>query len=150
MKIRIIGIITLVVCILSGCFLISDEPYTFRQEFEQIVSIEILKKEYDSISPYTPMHVVKTVEPTMHQELINDLLKLEGGRIGLEPGTGFGVYIIRITYKDGEIEMLGDYNNGYITPDGKLHEDIYAFDSDQYYQVISNYLGEVITPPTLG
>ena len=150
MKSRIVGIVISVICILSGCFLISNEPYTFRQEFEQIVSIEILKKESDSISPYTPMHVIKTINPAMHKELIDALLKIEGSRIGLEPGTGFGVYIIRITYKDGEMEMLGDYNNGHITADGKLHEDIYAFNSEQYYQVISNFLGEVITPPTLG
>jgi hypothetical protein len=119
MKRRIVGIVISVVCILSGCFLISKEPYTFRQEFDLIVSIEILKKEYDSISPYTPMHVIKTINPAMHQELIDALLKIEGSRIGLDPGTGFGVYIIRSTYRDGEIEMLGDYNNGYITADGK-------------------------------
>lgn len=148
MKIRIIWIVILVVCMLSGCFFISKEPYTFRQEFDQIVTIEILKKEYDSTSPYTPMNVIKTIDPSMHQEMIDALLKAEGNRLGLSPGRGFGMYIIRIIYKDGEIEMMGNYSNGYITPDGELHENIYAFNREQFYAIISHYLGEVVTPPT--
>lgn len=130
---------------LSGCIFNTDEPYEFRQALDQIVTIEILRKEYDSVDTDTPMNVIHTIDPSSHKDFVDDLLKIEGGRVGLEPGTGFGMYIICITYKDGEKEMIGDYNNGYITSDGEVHQDIYAFDTEQYYAFISELLGEKIT-----
>lgn len=135
----------LFVGVLSGCFFNTDEPYEFRQAFDQIVTIDIPKKEYDSTSTDTPMNVIYTIEPSAHKNFVDELLKIDGGRIGLEPGTGFGMYIIRITYKDGEIEMIGNYNNGYISPNGHVHQDIYAFDTKQYYAFLSSVLGEEIT-----
>ena len=142
LKIRVVLLLFLISIMISGCFFITEEPYEFRQEFDEIVSIEILKKEYDSINADTPMNVIKVIESADHRALIDDLLAAKGSRIGLDPSTGFGMYIIRITYQDGEMEMLGNYNNGYITPDGELREDVYCFDREQYYAIISKYLGE--------
>jgi hypothetical protein len=145
MKTRILYILLAVVLTCSGCFFNSDGPYEFRQTFDQIVSIEILRKEYDSVLTDTPMSVIYTVEPAEHQGFIDNLMEIEGGRVGLDPNTGFGMYIIRITYKNGEMEMIGNYNNGYITPNGEVHQDIYAFDSVQYYAFLSDVLGREIT-----
>ena len=150
MKARVLIVFILVVCVLSGCWFITEAQYEFRQEFDQIVSIEILKKQYDSINVDVPMDVIKTIDPAEHKDVIDALLAAQGSRVGLEPGTGFGVYIFRITYKNGEMEMIGDYNNGYITPNGEVHQGIYSFDSKQFYEVISRFLGEEVTPPTLG
>lgn len=145
MKNRLLSILLMSILVFSGCFFNTAEPYQFRQGLDQITTIEILRKEYDSTNTDTPMNVIHTVDSSVHMDFVDDLLKIEGGRIGLDPGTGFGMYIIRITYKDGEIEMIGNYNNGYITPDGKLHQDIYAFDAKQFYAFLSDVLGKEIT-----
>ena len=145
MKICKIGAILLLVCMFSGCIFVTSEPYEFRQAFDQIMSIEILKKEYDTASIDDPMNFIYTVDPSLHRSFIDDLIKIEGGRMGLDPTTGFGVYIIRITYKDGEMEMIGNYSNGYITPDGIVHEDVYMFKREQYYAFLSDVLGVKIT-----
>jgi hypothetical protein len=150
MKVRLLLLIALLGFMLNGCIFNHKTPYEFRQEFDQIACIEILKKQYDSIRTDTPMDVIKTIDPTEHRALIDALLETDGSRVGLDPPTGFGMYIIRITYLDGEMEMIGNYSNGYITPDGKLHEDIYCFDREQYYAVISDYLGEEVIWPTAG
>ena len=132
---------------LTGCFFSKKVKYEFRQEFEQIVSIDILKKDYDSSNPYTPKQVIKTIPPEEHRALIDALLELECFRLYYEPSTGIGMYIIRITYKDGEQEMIGNYNNAYITPDGKIHEDNYGFCREPFYDLISRFLGEEISAP---
>ena len=154
MKSRIIGIVILVACVLSGCFFVTKGPYTFRQEFDQIVKIEILEKEQDlsDLSDYDParVKVLKTLDITEHRAFIDDLLKVEGSRVGLDPATGFGDHIIRITYRNGEIELIGAYNNGYIPTDGRLRSDCYGMNKEQFYDLLSRVLGEEITEPTWG
>lgn len=150
MKRRLIVMTVVLSLCLTGCFFSRKERYTFRQEFAQIVSIDILKKDYDSIDPYTPAQIIKTIPPEEHRTLIDALLELEGFRLFYEPGTGFGMYYIRITYKDGEQEMMGDYSNGYITPDGKLHQDNYSFYREPYYDLISRFVGEETRWPLSG
>ena len=66
------------------------------------------------------------------------------------PGTGIGLYIIRITYKDGEVDLIGDYNTGYIDADGRIHQDRLLFHTEPYYDLISALLGEEITDYTYG
>lgn len=138
---------------LSGCFFQlfqTEMPYAFRQSADQITAIEIIRKQYDSISAETPMYVLKTFEENEYQTVLDGINSVPGGRNGLEPGRGIGLYIIRITYADGEIELLGDYNNGYISTDGKIHQDCYAFYTEEYYDLISSLLGEEITDYTYG
>ena len=151
MKSRIIGIVILVACILSGCFFVTKGPYTFRQEFDQIVKIEILEREQGA-DEYDParVKVLKTLDITEHRAFIDDLMKVEGSRVGLNSASGFGKHIIRITYRNGEIELIGVYNNGYVSVDGRLHVDCYGMDKDQFYDFLSRVLGEEITEPTLG
>lgn len=151
MKSRLIGIVILVACILSGCFFVSNEPYTFRQEYDQIAKIEIVNKEQD-IDGYDParVKVLKTLDITEHRAFIDDLVKVEGSRVGLDPPSGFGTYIIRITYRNGEIELISDYNNGYVSINGRVYNDCYCMDKDQFYDFLSRVLGEEITEPTWG
>ena len=152
MKKGCIALFILVAWILSGCssILSPNKQYEFRQAFDQIVSIEILRKEYDSISTSTPMNVLKEIDPSLHKDVIDGLLETPGGPGGMPPGTGFGLYIICITYQDGEREMIGNYNNGYILPNGEVHQNNYRFDTNAYYDLISCILGKEITDYTYG
>lgn len=146
MKYRNICICVLLLCMLSGCFLRDrTTPYEFRQEFDQIASIEILRKETDSVLTDTPTHIIYTLNEADYKSFLDRLMEIEGGYAGSEPGTGFGMYMIRITYQDGEMEMIGNYNNGYITPSGEVHQDVYRFDANQYYAFLSDVLGKEIT-----
>ncbi len=136
-----------VVVLLVGCGASPGETYCFRQEASQIIKIEIgLIEKYDPDMRETPV-ILKTLDPAQHQEMIEAILEMRGASV-LPPGRGVGVYIIQITYADGEVEMLGDYNNAYITPEGKVVQQGYRFKSDSFYKIISHYLGEKITPPS--
>ena len=142
-------LVSLIVVLLAGCFpLTANQPYKFRQEFDQIVKFEILAKEEDVSGYDTPMEVLKTLDANEHRTFINDFMKVEGSRVGLDPPSGFGTYIIRITYRNGEIELISDYNNGYISADGIVNEDNYCMDKHQFYDFLSEVLGERVTEPT--
>lgn len=145
MKLRILFTVMLILVLTSGCSFVSDCPYEFRQDFDQIKKIEIVKKEYDSIRTDTPIQLIKVLDESEHQAMIDAILDADGSYVGLEPGTGFGLYIIRIYYQNGEIELLGQYNNGYISPDGEIHQDIYAFDREDFNAIISEFLDDEIT-----
>ncbi len=150
MKKRFIVLAIVLSLSLTGCFCSREEKYECRQEFDQIVSIDILRKDYDSIDASTPAKVIKTIPPEEHKALIDALLELEGFRIFCEPSRGIGLYYIRITYKDNEQEMIGNYNNAYITPDGKIYEVNYTFHREQFFDLVSRFLGEEITDYTYG
>lgn len=145
-------IVAIFVVILHGCrhLLFGIElPYKFRQEYDQIVKIEILKR-YGSEYDPARVEVLKTLDVAEHRTFIDDLIKVEGSRVGAIAVSGFGAHIIRITYRNGEIELIGPYNNGYVSVDGRLYTDCYVMDKNQFYDLLSRVLGEVITPPTLG
>lgn len=142
-----LGIIALLVLYFWWLFG-ANQPYKFRQELDQIVKIEIVKKEQDTGGYDVPKVVLKTIDPSEYKAFIEDLKKVEGVRIGMHQGLGFGMYIIRITYKNGEIELISDYNNGYISTDGKVHEDAYSMNKEQFYDFLSRVLGEEVTEPT--
>ena len=145
MKHKIVILLMLLSLLLTGCFFSTKATYTFRQSFDQIEKIEILKKEYDSIRIDTPMNVIKELNPEEWQIIVDKLLSADGSIRRWEPGTGFGFYIIRISYKNGEAEMIGAYNNGYILPNGKIIQDFYVFDYVQFHRILSEILGQEIT-----
>ena len=130
---------------LSGCLFVTKEPYEFRQTADQIVSIEISKKVYDSVRTDTPTEVIRVLEKDEYQAFLNAVAAVPGNRMGLDPPTGFGSYIVKITYQDGMVELFGEYNNGYITPEGELHQDCYVFDEQAFLDMLSEFLEDEIT-----
>ena len=138
---KICAVSLLFVFLVSGCnFLVMEGQYQFRQPFDQIASIEILKKEYDSISTDVPMDVLCILSTEEQREIMDMIAEADGAYVLEGAGSGFGIYIIRITYHNGEVELIGEYNNGYITPEGKIIQDCYTFDTEQFYSIISIYL----------
>lgn len=130
---------------LIGCLETGDLKYPYRQGVDQIEAIEILRKEYDSIRTDTPMYVIKTFDPSEFQMVLDGIDEVPLINPLNPNGTGFGLYIIRITYKNGEADLLGNYNTGFYTSDGELHQESYCFKTEPYYELISALLGEKVT-----
>jgi hypothetical protein len=145
MKIKLGAMFLLCVYVLTGCFQQKHEQYEFRQDFDRIQKIEIVKQTEMSLDAIVPVYVIKEFEPDEFRMVVDAILELDGGRVALDPPTGFGVYQIRITYADGEIEIIGNYSKGYISCDGVLHEEYFSLNKEQYYEMISELLGEEIT-----
>lgn len=137
-------------CSLIGCLSQTEKVYTYRQSADQIESIEVLRKEYDSNGISTPMYVLRTFAPSEFQTVLEGLSNIPASYRLNPPATGFGLYIIRITYKNGEADFIGDYNTGYMTVDGEIFQERWFFNTEPYYDFISELLGEEITDYTYG
>ena len=108
--------LTLVVLVsMMGC--VSSDPfqYQFRQDRDQIEKVEICALYYNE----------KIIEPLVClteekiDALLSDLSSLECWERGrLDSPRDYGSIIICIRYLDGEIEIIGTSNNGWITPEG--------------------------------
>lgn len=146
MKRNIVALAMLTAILLSSCGTDREVRYSFRQEFAQITSIEIAYAEDGYSDINDAMQVIKTIDPSEHRAIVDAILKISGNRV-TPPGSSFGVHIIIITYVNGEKELIGNYNNGYITPEGKLKKDRYRLNRDEFYELVSFYIGEKVTEP---
>ena len=134
---------------LGSCFMccLPKFGYEFRQEYDQIVRIEILEKmQYTSGYDPNKVEVLKTLDITEHRTFIDDLMKVDCVRVYYDPPLGFGDHIIRITYRNGEKELISVYNSGYVSVEGTVTEDYHMMDNDQFYDLLSGILGEQLSP----
>ena len=145
-KVLLVSLIAVALCYI----LVANRTYQFRQEFDQITKIEILEKEKPLSGGYdVPMKVLKTLDTSEHRAFIDDFMRVDGSRVGMDPPTDFGTYLIRITYRNGEIELISDSNNGYISVDGIVYTANYCMDDDAFYDFLSGVLGVQVTELTL-
>lgn len=123
-----------------------EAQYEFRQDFEQIEKIEIVAHEIDQ-SVLDSMEPVKVLDSAERKMLIDALLEMDGGFNNMNPSELFAEYVIRITYRNGEVELICDWTSGYVDQDGELHYINYLFDTEQYCALLSDLLGETVTHP---
>ena len=149
MKNKVLLVRFIILGVLVCLILVANRPYQFRQKFDQIIKIEILEKEEPKSGYDIPMKVLKTLDISEHRTFIDDFMKVDGSRVGLDPPTDFGTHLIRITYRNGEIELISDSNNGYISVDGIVYTANYCMDDDEFYDFLSRVLGVQVTELTL-
>lgn len=124
-----------------GCSQSNDKyTYVFWQPDDQIVSIEILRKTTDTASIDDPTEVICVVSTEEYTDFLRKLKTVPGEHQAVDPLTGLGPYIIRITYKDGEIVLIGYANTVYEQPGGKRRYYYFTFDFDAFHDFISQVL----------
>ena len=108
--------LTLVVLVsMMGC--VSSDPfqYQFRQDRDQIEKVEICALyQYETI-----IEPLVSLTEDKIDAILSDLSSLECWEMGrLDTPREFGSIVICIRYLDGENEIIGTINNGWITPEG--------------------------------
>ena len=101
MMLKIAALAILTAVLLTVCWAGRETPYSFRQEFEQIESIEIAYAENGYSDINDSIQIIKTIDPSEHRAIVDAILKIPGNRI-TPPGSSFGVHIIIITYVNGD------------------------------------------------
>ena len=99
---------------ITGC---QDEPipYAFRQDKSNIEKVEICTHDFKNGRKVEPL---VTFSGSDADEILADISTLECYWLGFDASREFGEIIICITYFDGEVEVIGTTNNGWIEPDG--------------------------------
>ena len=128
--------------LLSGCgfFPVVRKPYSFKQEIANVYSIEIVRKLYDTLDPIGEVEVETTLQEDLYDGFMEALVLIDGNYVLEGAAFNFGKYIVRITYFNGEVELISEYNSGYVTPEGILVQEHYWFDHDQFYALLAKYV----------
>lgn len=119
--------------------------YTFRQERQNMEKVEICAytHEYDGDGgSREPLLVLPESEI---DALWTDILALDCHEfILLDSILSYGSLVITITYINGEIEMIGIYNIGWISADGTLTTTLQRFGITEICAIIIKYADEKI------
>lgn len=118
-------------------------PYTFRQEVSNIRKVEILTID-DETDTKT---VIVQLSDEDGQLLVAELATMTCNRFG--PGDHprrYGQLAIGITYTDGEVEIIGLVNSGFIGADGREGLLDYFFDAKELYTLITKYVDPSLLP----
>ena len=104
----------LLIFILCGCSSNRmSEHYVFQNKDEAIESVELLLNPYtdDGYSEHEGEFIsIRTLEKNEISSFMESVYALETGKCISPPPTNHGFYIVRVTYENGDIEMLGSYH----------------------------------------
>lgn len=142
-KYFIISVISIALFLLVSCAV----PYEFSQEISDLehLKIEIVNIEvamgYHSGEPYNEenISVIKVIENNKKEAFLSDFNQIEsyqpnvGSRIESVSGEG-----IRITYQNGDIELITDYGTATVTS-GEIQNYTTTFDSEQFTELLEKY-----------
>jgi len=136
-----------VLCLLSVLLVSCTVPYSFMHGEPDIdtIKIEIVNLEtemgYHAGSPYNEenISVIKVIETDKNEEFLSDFKKIKsyqpifGSRIDSVSGEA-----IRITYANGDIELITDYGTATVE-DGEISIQTTTFDADSFSELIDKY-----------
>lgn len=142
-KYVLVLLILLLVLCLCRCFFRSEE-YEFQNTLDMVVSVELLYNHNESPSGYDTFDftLIRELEPEEIITFMNDIYQLETSRGGgTPPRWGYGWYIAKVVYSNGDVEMLGSYNIEYIAcGEDQTGVGIYYFADDAFEEVFSKYV----------
>lgn len=111
--------------------------YPFEQNLDYVEKVEICQYTYHIQDP--EIVVLTILENSTALSLLNSIEELECYRHWGDHTQDFGETVVRITYTDGEIEVLGFCNTAHIDTEGKWWLKGYYFDEDQFSVLVSEF-----------
>ena len=112
--------------------------YTFRQDRSCIEKVEICPFEYSGKKIKEPL--ASFIGDDIDR-ILEDISSLECRQLsGLDSPRYIGDLIICIYYLDGEKEVIGTVNCGWVTPDGDWHIKSWYFKSEDLNVVFKKYV----------
>ena len=100
--------IVLLLLLLCGCTNVSA-PYSFPNKHEPIMSVELLH----NMNPggkgtdENNMELLRSLEEEEIIQFMNALYSLPTERQGIPPSWGYGEYVTKVRYQNGDIEIYG-------------------------------------------
>jgi hypothetical protein len=121
---------------MTGC---KEEPfsYSLRQDRRNIDKVAICTYDHGAGT----RSVLVELSDGDSDKLVSAICALECHKaFPLDPILSYGDVVICITYLNGEIEIIGIYNIGWITPAGDLNTTLYYFDIQDIRSLIAQYV----------
>ena len=126
--------------VVEGCFY--EGPYPFRQDVDNIEKVEIYENDYQAKT----RTLIVQLEESDGQRIVSELATMTVKTSGPNHIRDYGTLIIYITYADGEIEMIGLHNIGFVNTEGREGLTHYYFDAKSLYDLIVKYVDPALLP----
>lgn len=141
---RLFFIIIVILCVFYCC---GPKKYRFSQKLNQINAIDIVEgmTELDAgLGNFENIVVLASIPEEAWDRFLADFKAIECKSYIGDPVYWLGGKIIRITYKDGGIELISECTGFYHRFDEEGIGDFKSkfFDDEQFEQLIENYLRE--------
>ena len=139
----VVAIYFLLLSTLAGCQ-DSVAQFPMHQPTDNISKIELLEN-VAPIGEPIEFSVVFEIPKESYDEFIDLLLSMECSKAFGDRPTEFGVLAIRITYTNGDIEMIGHANNAYFTANRDYYGAYYFYYED-FKELFSHYVDKSLLP----
>lgn len=141
----------IILIVFNGCSRIPSD-YPFPNQSEPILSIELLHNRNDGGQGTNAenMYLIRALSESEIHEFMKAVYALPTEKCGSPPPWGYGEYIARISYQNGDVEMYGPYAIELI-PKGSETWGVgtHCFSGNGFEKLFSQYvdLSELPDPP---
>lgn len=117
MKVKVLIILLVLLFTLNGCKT-ENESYLFANSLEDVVSIELLhnRNENGIGTDEANIYLIYSLKEDEFSGFMEELYSLESDR-NAPPSWGYGDYIAKVSYSNGDVEMFGSLHIEYIPGD---------------------------------
>ena len=137
MKSYVLVLMSILLCLLSGCSY--EGKYQLEQAYNNIQTVEVLY-----VSPYEICSNEQLLEKDNNasvdegnwEKLITELENIPCKAYAHDPSWGITGDILRITYKDGSVELVGERGGLYYSADEWEYRYLY-FEEAEFHALIS-------------
>ena len=135
---KTVMIVCAVFILLSGC---ASKEYTFPNKEQPIKEIELLYNPFAYNSNIGgPMDSICILEDENVEDFMEALYNLKTYRCTTPPPTGYGFYVARVVYQNGDVEMFGSWHIEFIEKgDTPKLIGSYAFNTDEFEELFFQY-----------
>ena len=138
---KLIVMILIIIILFSSCKM-PPTTYSFPHNPDQVVSVILLHNRNSSGegTDQSNFSVIKELTPEESVLFVDEVYKLDTHRRYGGPYWGYGDYIAKITYDNGDVEMLGSLHIEFI-PNGETATGYgaYHFEHGSFVTLLSNY-----------
>ncbi len=152
MRKTFIVILALAIIIFLRVNYVWPQEYVFRHGIEMVDRVELLYNQSEEYSDGYESFEFQIIRELQGDELIsfmNEVYMLDTAKGGYPPRWGYGWYVAKVTYSNGDVEMLGSYNIEFISS-GKEQTGVgrYYFTGDAFEETFSRYVATENYPTT--
>ena len=141
---RIAILVMLLSLVFSGCIFKRKTNYEFLHSADQIVSIVLLDNDdHNTLLAREPNPTVLCViSEEEFESVISTLANIPGNKVINDPPRGYGSVVIRITYSNGDFELIGRHNSSVHLASGRDYSENFLFNQEGFCEFLLKYVDE--------
>lgn len=141
---RIVILVMMLSLVLSGCIFKRKTNYEFLHSADQIVSIVILDNDDHNplLEDEPDPTVLCVISEDAFDSVISTLENIPGNEFLNDPPEGYGSVVIRITYSNGDFELIGRHNSSVHLASGRNYSENFLFNQERFCEFLLKYVDE--------